>query len=250
MSASPNTSLCAALRRGRFTPCVTTRSGDAVRQGRDTGSSGARRSRRRGGVRHCWSVIGRRRLGDRAAIAGWSAIFERRSAGAYVRDTFPVSVSVFIDGAAGTTGHRNSPSACRDRDATSPIVTLPDDRRKDAAARRRSDQRRRSGRVVPSRRRGARGGGAGPTIARTRDRRRVHRPPGHARTGPTAFPNSVAGQAEADGRRARASSNPGCYPTGFLALVRAAGPWRAGAHGRLAADRQRRVRLFGRRQGE
>ena len=46
--------------------------------------------------------------------------------------------------------------------------------------------------------------------------RRLHRPPRGARAGSTAFPNSSGRKAVAGAARV---SNPGCYPTGFIALV-------------------------------
>ena len=120
--------------------------------------------------------------------------------------------TVFIDGAAGTTGIEIAERLSPRRDLA--LVTLPDDRRKDAAARAEAindadlvvlclpdDAAREAVALVRN--------------ARTRivDASTAHRvTPGWT----YGFPELVGAEAVAAAPRV---SNPGCYPTGFLALV-------------------------------
>ena len=132
-----------------------------------------------------------------------------------MRDTFPVSVSVFIDGAEGTTGLEIR-DRLRDRNDLT-IVTLDDDRRKDAAARRDAlndndiailclpdDAARDAVALIDNPR------------TRVIDASSAHRV---APDWTYGFPELGAGQAERIAA-ARRVANPGCYPTAFLALVR------------------------------
>jgi N-acetyl-gamma-glutamyl-phosphate reductase len=126
-----------------------------------------------------------------------------------------VSVAVFIDGAAGTTGLEIRDRLIGRRDVD--LVTLDDSKRKDAAARRDAtdaadivilclpDDAAREAVAL-----------ADPSATRIIDASSAHR----------VAEGWTYGFAELeDGRRqaiaeARLVSNPGCYPTGFLALVR------------------------------
>jgi N-acetyl-gamma-glutamyl-phosphate reductase len=126
-----------------------------------------------------------------------------------------MTIKVFIDGAAGTTGLEINDRLAGRTDIT--LVTLPDDRRKDAAARAEAlnaadvvvlclpdDAAREAVSLIDN-----------PAV-RIIDASTAHR----------TDPTWAYGFAELDpGSRAALAaatrvSNPGCYPTGFLALVR------------------------------
>jgi len=126
-----------------------------------------------------------------------------------------MALKVFIDGEAGTTGLQ-----IRDRLTPRPdvaLIQLPDDRRKDTAARREAlnaadivilclpdDAARDAVRLIDNR------------TTRVIDASTAFR------TAPDwvyGFPELAPGQRDAV-RQAMRVSNPGCYPTGFLALVR------------------------------
>ena len=126
-----------------------------------------------------------------------------------------MSVRVFIDGAAGTTGLEIRERLAGRRDIA--LVTLPDARRKDAAAR--ADALRSADIVIlclpdDAAREAVALIGDAPT--RIIDASTAHR----------IDPAWTYGFAELEpGQRARLAqarhvSNPGCYPTGFLALIR------------------------------
>ncbi len=125
-----------------------------------------------------------------------------------------MSVKVFIDGAVGTTGIEIHDRLAGRRDIT--LITLPDDRRKDAGARAEAlnaadavilclpdDAAREAVSLIEN------------AATRVIDASTAHR----------TDPTWTYGFAEvAPGRRAELAgatrvSNPGCYPTGFLALV-------------------------------
>ncbi len=126
-----------------------------------------------------------------------------------------MSVTVFIDGAAGTTGLE-----IRDRLAGRgdiALATLPDDRRKDPAAR--ADALQAADAVIlclpddAAREAVALIGGSGTRIV---DASTAHRTaPGWV----YGFPEIEPGR-HAEIAGAARVSNPGCYPTGFLGLVR------------------------------
>ena len=126
-----------------------------------------------------------------------------------------MALKVFIDGEAGTTGLQ-----IRDRLTPRPdvaLIQLPDDRRKETAARREAlnaadivilclpdDAARDAVRLIDNR------------TTRVIDASTAFR------TAPDwvyGFPELAPGQRDAV-RQAMRVSNPGCYPTGFLALVR------------------------------
>ena len=126
-----------------------------------------------------------------------------------------MSISVFVDGAAGTTGLE-----IRDRLAGRDeidLVVLPEERRKDPAAR--ADALRGANFVIlclpdDAAREAITLIGDAPT--RVIDASTAHR------TDPAwayGFPELAPGQRAAIAK-ARFVANPGCYPTGFLALVR------------------------------
>ncbi len=126
-----------------------------------------------------------------------------------------MSARVFIDGAAGTTGLEIRERLAARGDVS--LVTLPDERRKDAAAR--ADALRSAEIVIlclPDD--AARQAVAliGDSAVRVIDASTAHR------TDPAwayGFPELEPGGRERIAS-ARRVSNPGCYPTGFLALVR------------------------------
>jgi N-acetyl-gamma-glutamyl-phosphate reductase len=126
-----------------------------------------------------------------------------------------MTVNVFIDGAAGTTGLEIRERLAGRGDVA--LVTLPDERRKDAAAR--ADALNGTDVVIlclpDDAAREAVSLIANPTV-RVIDASTAHR------TDPT-WTYGFA-EIEPQGRQllsgARRVSNPGCYPTGFLALVR------------------------------
>ena len=121
-------------------------------------------------------------------------------------------VSVFIDGAAGTTGLEIADRLAGRTDLT--VATLPDDRRKDAGAR--AEALNDADIVIlclPD-------DAAREAVALIRnDRTRVIDASSAHRVAPGwtyGFPELVGEAAVANAARV---SNPGCYPTGFLALV-------------------------------
>ena len=126
-----------------------------------------------------------------------------------------MNVSVFIDGAAGTTGLEIRERLGGRDDVT--LVTLPEDRRKDAAARREAlndsdfvilclpdDAAREAVAMIESQR------------TRVIDASTAHR----VADGWTYGFAELEPAQQAAIADARFVSNPGCYPTGFLALVR------------------------------
>ena len=129
--------------------------------------------------------------------------------------TLHMTYNIFIDGSAGTTGLQVS-----DRLATHPAVTarfLCDEQRKDNAARKQmmaaSDLTILCLPDVAARKAADMGG---LTNARLIDASSAHRT--HA-DWVYGFPELISGQREAIAAASRIS-NPGCYPTGFLALTR------------------------------
>ncbi|WP_116092043.1 N-acetyl-gamma-glutamyl-phosphate reductase [Sphingomonas crusticola] len=124
-------------------------------------------------------------------------------------------IKVFVDGAAGTTGLEIRERLTGRRDVE--LLVLPEDRRKDASARRDAlnqadivilclpdDAAREAVSLIDN------------------DTTRVIDASTAYRTDPTwtyGFPELEAGAREAVAA-AKRISNPGCYPTGFLALVR------------------------------
>ncbi len=126
-----------------------------------------------------------------------------------------MSVRVFIDGAAGTTGLEIRERLAERSDIA--VVTLPDDRRKDPAAR--AEALNAADAVIlclPD-------DAAREAVALVTD------PAVRIIDASTAYRTDPAwaygfAELEPDGRqtlsRATRISNPGCYPTGFLALVR------------------------------
>lgn len=125
-----------------------------------------------------------------------------------------MTVSVFIDGAVGTTGLEIAERLSGRDDIA--LVTLPEDRRKDSAARAEAlrgadfailclpDDASREAALL-----------AQGSNVRLIDASSAHRVAAGWTYG---FAEMAAGQRDAIAN-ARAVSNPGCYPTGFLALV-------------------------------
>ena len=147
--------------------------------------------------------------------------------------------SVFIDGAAGTTGLEIEARLAERPEFD--LLILDESRRKDAAARRDAlnaadiailclpdDAAREAVTLIDNPR------------TRVIDASSAHRVADGWTYGFPELGFDVAG--------AMRVSNPGCYPTGFLGFGRTIGAcWTASC--RLAVCRERRQRLFGRRQG-
>ncbi len=126
-----------------------------------------------------------------------------------------MGVRVFVDGHAGTTGLRIREWLSRRDDLD--LITLSDAERKDAAARRRAlEEADLAVLCLPDE--AAREAAAWAEQAGTRivDASTAHRTDERFVYG---LPELAPGQREAI-RRAPRVSNPGCYPTGFLLLVR------------------------------
>ena len=147
--------------------------------------------------------------------------------------------TVYIDGDQGTTGlliHER----LRGRDDLQ-LVTLPDtERRIPCGAPKRSTQP--TSRSCACRRGRARGGRLHPESGGARDRREFG--PSHAAGLVYGFPRWRAGTLDDCARRV---TNPGCYPTGAIALLRPATGRPAAA--RLPGEHPCRLRVLGRRPG-
>jgi N-acetyl-gamma-glutamyl-phosphate reductase len=125
-----------------------------------------------------------------------------------------MTVSVFIDGAAGTTGLEIAERLAGRKEFT--MITLDDDKRKDAAARRVAlNDADFVILCLPDD--AAKEAVAMTTSATTRiiDASTAYRTDPHWAYG---FPEFRTGQQEVIAKASRVS-NPGCYPTGFLALI-------------------------------